>query len=86
LLNIIPTEAEYTFRQRKEIVPLRLEHRYFADGWLGALVGNKLFFDFSANNSFQKSVSGLIKELGDRGKSRAAIMRGMSVEGVKCTS
>ena len=32
------SEAEYTFRLRKDIVPLLLQPRYAADGWLGAMI------------------------------------------------
>eukprot|EP00033_Pygsuia_biforma_P002700 GCRY01002982.1.p1 GENE.GCRY01002982.1~~GCRY01002982.1.p1 ORF type:complete len:685 (+),score=124.67 GCRY01002982.1:99-2153(+) len=40
-------EAEYAFSSGKRIVPLMVEADYTADGWLGALVGSKLFFDFT---------------------------------------
>lgn len=61
------TEAEYTFKLGKSIVPLRMQYRYQADGWLGALLGNKLYFDFSSDNKFEQSLIGLEKELGNRG-------------------
>ena len=38
-------EAEYAFRLHRPIVPLRVESKYRPDGWLGALIGNKLYFD-----------------------------------------
>ena len=64
----VVTEAEYAYRLQKPIVPLRLEPRYIADGWLGALAGNKLYFDFSVPEKFEKSMKSVIKELGPRGK------------------
>ena len=41
------TEAEYAFQQRKLIVPLIMESGYKATGWLGALMGTRLYFDMS---------------------------------------
>ena len=62
------SEAEYTFRLQKDFIPLLLQTRYVADGWLGAMVGNKLYFDFSSSEKFQESLEGLVKEIGDRGR------------------
>ena len=62
------TEAEYTFRLRKRIVPLRLQPDYFPDGWLGALAGSKLVIDCSLPSRFEESVRNLVKELGNVGK------------------
>ena len=61
-------EAEYTFRLRKRIVPLRLQPDYFPDGWLGALAGSKLVIDCSLQSKFEESVRNLVKELGNAGK------------------
>ena len=47
---------------------MRLEPRYLADGWLGALAGNKLYFDFSSEEKFKPSMEKVLKELGSRGK------------------
>ena len=40
------TEAEYTYRLRKDVIPLLLQDAYCPDGWLGAFVGTRLHFDF----------------------------------------
>ncbi|XP_041350494.1 uncharacterized protein LOC121369460 [Gigantopelta aegis] len=61
------TESEYVFRLRKDIVPLRLQHKYQPDGWLGMLVGSRLYFDFSSEELVDKQMPKLIKELGTRG-------------------
>ena len=61
-------EAEYTFRLRKPIIPLRLQPGYNPDGWLGALAGSKLVFDCSLPSKLEESVKNLIKELGTVGK------------------
>ena len=62
------SEAEYAYQLRKDIIPLMMQRKYRGDGWLGMLVGTKLWFDFSSKQSIKPSVTKLIKELGDRGK------------------
>ena len=57
------SEAEYTYKLRKTVVPLRLENKYNPDGWLGIMIGTKLWFDFSVQNKFEASLQGLIKEI-----------------------
>ncbi|XP_012942420.1 uncharacterized protein LOC101845869 [Aplysia californica] len=63
------TEAEYTFQLRKDYIPLMMQKRYRPDGWLGAILGAKLFFDFSGKYPYEKPLQGLLKELRGRGKS-----------------
>ncbi|XP_074653238.1 uncharacterized protein LOC141907481 [Tubulanus polymorphus] len=62
------SEAEYTYRLRKDVIPLRLQTNYDPDGWLGMIVGTRLYFDISDSDLFESAMRGLIKELGDRGK------------------
>ena len=57
------TEAEYTFRLRKNYIPLRLQQGYYPDGWLGALAGSKLVIDFSLPSKYEDAVKQLVKEL-----------------------
>ena len=61
-------EAEYTFRLRKKIVPLRLQPKYYPDGWLGILVGSKLVFDCSLQEKIEDSIRHLIRELTNVGQ------------------
>ncbi|CAG2223110.1 unnamed protein product [Mytilus edulis] len=61
-------EAEYTFQCRKDYVPLMLQKQYRPDGWLGAILGAKLYFDFSGKYPFEKPWNGLMKELKGMGK------------------
>ncbi|XP_041361800.1 uncharacterized protein LOC121377777 [Gigantopelta aegis] len=56
-------EAEYAFQQRKRIIPLMLEQGYRPDGWLGMILGAKLFHDFSGKYPFEPKMTGLLKEL-----------------------
>ncbi|XP_078577148.1 uncharacterized protein LOC144862496 [Branchiostoma floridae x Branchiostoma japonicum] len=62
------TEAEYTFQLRKDIVPLMMESHYKPDGWLGMILGAKLYIDFSGKQAFDSAMAKLIKELGVRGR------------------
>ncbi|ELU04075.1 hypothetical protein CAPTEDRAFT_225602 [Capitella teleta] len=62
------TEAEYIYRLRKDIVPLLLQTGYDPDGWLGMMVGTKLYFDFSSRDRIGGSIQRLVKELGNRGR------------------
>ena len=40
-------EAEYAFNLRKPIIPLILQKNYMPDGWLGIILGAKIFINFS---------------------------------------
>jgi len=68
-------EAEYAFNLRKPIIPVLVEANYRPDGWLGAILGTKLYFDFSPSmkltggdleiddSQFGKVVPSVVKEL-----------------------
>ncbi|XP_068740648.1 uncharacterized protein [Montipora capricornis] len=62
------SEAEYAYQLRKDIIPLMMQHSYRADGWLGLLVGTKLWFDFQSKNVVASGIAKLIRELRGRGK------------------
>ncbi|KAJ8307021.1 hypothetical protein KUTeg_015105 [Tegillarca granosa] len=61
-------EAEYVYKLRKSFIPLRLQTGYIPDGWLGIMIGTKLYFDFSKESYIEEQTPNLIKELGDRGR------------------
>ncbi|XP_070554362.1 uncharacterized protein [Ptychodera flava] len=62
------SEAEYTYKLHKPFIPLRVQRGYAPDGWLGILIGTKLYFDFSDLSNMEKMTKNLIKELGQRGR------------------
>jgi len=62
------TEAEYAYKLNKSVIPLLLEKDYQPDGWLGAIVGAKFYFDFTNNLLYKNKFKALEKELGTRGK------------------
>ena len=62
------SEAEYAYQLRKDIIPLKMQRNYTADGWLGMLVGTKLWIGFQSKQMIDSGIGKLIKELGGRGK------------------
>lgn len=57
------SEAEYAYSQKKEVVPLLMQRGYKATGWLGAIIGAKLFYDFSGKYDFDKKFTELYSSL-----------------------
>lgn len=45
-----------------------MESGYRPTGWLGALIGTRLYFDLSDAKSIPSKAPGLFKELGDAGR------------------
>ncbi|KAJ7387416.1 hypothetical protein OS493_004411 [Desmophyllum pertusum] len=62
------SEAEYAYQLRKDIIPLMMQRNYKADGWLGMLVGTKLWIGFQSKQVIDSGVGKLVKELAGRGK------------------
>lgn len=62
------SEAEYAYQLRKDIIPLMMQKNYKADGWLGMLLGTKLWIDFQSKHIVDSGVTKLIRELAGRGK------------------
>ena len=65
-------EAQYAYQRQKEMVPLMVEEGYRADGWLGMLLGVRLWYAFcgsvlTSESSFEGKMEELCRELGDRG-------------------
>ena len=66
-------EAQYAYKCKKPIIPVRCQDRYDADGWLGFIIGSMLYYDLSTPDSFNQNLSGLLKEV-------ARLMGSTSVE------
>lgn len=58
-------EAEYAQSQKKVMVPINMDPRYRCTGWLGMIVGSKLWYDFSGepDTAIKRSLKPLLKEL-----------------------
>jgi len=61
------SEAEYAFQLKKPTIPLMLEKNYRADGWLGFIVGSKLWIDFTDTTGLNKSLTDLENEIERQG-------------------
>ena len=53
-----------------------MQRRYRADGWLGMLVGAKLYINFDGKYAFDDAYQMLLKELQGRGKDASEGMIG----------
>ncbi|CAL1544853.1 unnamed protein product [Lymnaea stagnalis] len=56
-------EAEYAFMQKVPTIFLLMEAGYQPDGWLGLLLGAKIFYDFSGKYDFNLKLSEMMKEI-----------------------
>ncbi|CAF3324917.1 unnamed protein product [Rotaria socialis] len=55
-------EAEYAFSCKRRLVPLKVRPRYRADGWLGFMIGSRIYIDFGALD-FETACKKLIAEI-----------------------
>ncbi len=53
------TEANYAYKLKRPIIPLLMEEGYDPDGWLGIILGTKLYYKFCCDN--ETDVDGLLK-------------------------
>lgn len=56
-------EAKYSNKLRKPIVPIMAEPGYRPDGWLGLIIGDKLYFNFRDEGIWEDSIELLDKEI-----------------------
>jgi hypothetical protein len=66
-------EAQYAMQREVDTVPLMLVEGYQADGWLGMLIGTRMWYGFygvasSESVVFEGKVEELCRELGERGR------------------
>ena len=40
-----------------------MQNEYQPDGWLGLILGSKLYYDFSGKHSFESRMEGLLKAI-----------------------
>jgi len=53
------TEAEYAYTRKKCLIPVMFEKGYKPDGWLGILVGSKLYYNMFNTDMMHQSLPGL---------------------------
>ena len=56
------SEAKYTYKRGRPIVPLMMQRKYDPDGWLGIIVGDEFYIDF-AKYDFETAYVMLIEQL-----------------------
>lgn len=56
-------EAIYTNTKHIDFIPCRLQDSYNPDGWLGILIADHLYIDFSQRSEFEKSFEQLVHEI-----------------------
>ena len=56
-------EAEYAFRCKRHLLPCIVRQGYRADGWLGIVIGSRIYVDFG-RLEFKDACELLIKEIG----------------------
>lgn len=71
-------EAQYTFRIQKPVIPVRVQEKYRADGWLGFLLASELYFDMCTPDKLDENMPKLLKEIQLRLKSAGVAVSGPS--------
>jgi DNA-binding transcriptional MerR regulator len=66
-------EAQYGHQVEVEMLPLMMEKGFSPTGWLGLLVGTKLYFNFhpaavETEDLFLQQIEQVVRSLGERGK------------------
>ncbi|CAF1412820.1 unnamed protein product [Adineta ricciae] len=55
-------EAEYAFRCKRNLIPIIVRQGYRADGWLGLIIGSRIYVDFGRMD-FKKACELILKEI-----------------------
>ena len=67
-------ECQYGQQQGKDMIPLLCEKGFRAKGWLGIILGSRLFYEFCSELNeaeFESRVDQVVKEIGERAKPKA---------------
>eukprot|EP01052_Picozoa_sp_SAG31_P018536 SAG31_NODE_1317_length_8836_cov_3.151311_1_plen_650_part_00 len=71
------TEADYAYTLKKHTIPLMATANYKPDGWLGILVGSKLWYNFYDQTQFEKQIDMMyqkeLKPILDAARSRGNV-------------
>ena len=75
-------EASYAWKLKKPIIYVRMQPDFYADGWLGFILGNSLYIDMSNISSDQSddeinNMEKLIKGIGNKGRISCHELDGM---------
>ena len=53
----------FTFQLRKKTIPVMMEPDYKPDGWLGMILGTKLWMDFREKKKHSAGIKQLLEQL-----------------------
>ena len=65
------SEADYAFKRKKHIIPIKMVEDYTADGWLNVIQGSRMYIDFGKYD-FEKAMALLDSEMQSQTKKRKA--------------
>ena len=57
------TEAEYAYTRKKPLIPVMFEKSYKPDGWLGIIMGSKLYYNAFNSDEIRDAMPGLVGEI-----------------------
>ena len=63
-------EAEYAYNLRIPCIPLMGEAGYKPTGWLGALIGAKLYYRMDNKEQIEQNFPALVRTIGNKGRIR----------------
>ncbi|UJR27608.1 hypothetical protein I4U23_008889 [Adineta vaga] len=73
------SEAEYAFNRKKHIVPCKMKKDYSPDGWLGFILGTRMYIDFGTYE-FEKAIELLDNEIQLQKKKRKEAKESARIE------
>lgn len=65
-------EAEYAFKCKRRLIPLVLRQGYKPDGWLGLMIGSRIYIDFGRHD-FDTACEKLITEINLQRKKKVSL-------------
>eukprot|EP01048_Picozoa_sp_COSAG05_P002804 COSAG05_NODE_122_length_17611_cov_47.044655_2_plen_321_part_00 len=70
-------EMQYGHQQEVDLIPMMMEDGYKPTGWLGLLIGTRLYFNFhpaaiETDAAFLQQIDAVVRELGERGKPKTS--------------
>lgn len=69
--NRCRSEANYAFKRKKHIIPIKMTEDYTVDGWLNVILGSRMYIDFGKYD-FEKAMALLDSEMQPQTKKQMA--------------
>ncbi|CAM4879741.1 unnamed protein product [Rotaria socialis] len=73
------SEAEYAFNRKKHIIPIKMVKEYAPDGWLGFILGTRMYINF-ATHEFETAIELLDNEIQLQKKKRKELEENVKTE------